>query len=57
MPSHDDIRLLTARVSDLDRSVAVANAQISGALELMRRVEHQTALLLEHELDQKGRVP
>jgi hypothetical protein len=55
MPSHDDIRLLTARVADLDRNVAVANAQIGGALELMRRVEHQTSLLLENELSQNGR--
>lgn len=57
MPSHEDMRLLTHRVGDLDRGVAVANANIAGALELMRRVEHQTGLLLENELKQTARLP
>jgi hypothetical protein len=56
MPSHDDMRILTLRVGDLDRNVAVASANIAGALELMHRVEHQTSLLLENELSKQRKA-
>ena len=52
MPSHDDLRVLEKRVGDLERAVAVVAERVGGVLEILKRVEHQTGLLVQHQLKQ-----
>ena len=50
MPNHEDLRQLQARVGDVERGVAVVAEKVSGVAEMMKRVEHQTNLLVHHQL-------
>lgn len=50
MPNHEDLRQLQARVGDVERGVAVVAEKVSGVAEIMKRVEHQTNLLVHHQL-------
>jgi hypothetical protein len=50
MPSHDDLRLLQSRVGELERAVAVVAERVGGVHEILKRVEHQTGLLVHHQL-------
>ena len=50
MPSHDDLRTLEARVGGLEREVVQVGERLAGATEIMKRVEHQTNLLVQHQL-------
>lgn len=50
VPSHDDLKALQARVGGLEREVAVVGEKVSGVAEIMKRVEHQTNLLVHHQL-------
>lgn len=50
MPNHEDLRQLQSRVGDVERAVAVVAEKISGVAEIMKRVEHQTQLLVHHQL-------
>nr|WP_246523471.1 DUF2730 family protein [Neoroseomonas eburnea] len=50
MPNHEDLRALQSRVGDLERGVAVVAEKVSGVAEIMKRVEHQTNLLVHHQL-------
>lgn len=53
MPSHDDLRALQARVGGLEREVAQVGERVSGVADIMRRVEHQTNLLVQHQLQKE----
>jgi hypothetical protein len=53
MPSHNDLSALQSRVNDLDRAVAVVAERVGGVGQILARVEHQTGLLVHHQL-QKG---
>jgi membrane protein required for beta-lactamase induction len=53
MPSHNDLSALQGRVNDLDRAVAVVAERVGGVHKILERVEHQTQLLVHHQL-QKG---
>jgi membrane protein required for beta-lactamase induction len=53
MPSHNDLFALQMRVNDLDRAVAVVAERVGGVGQILARVEHQTGLLVHHQL-QKG---
>lgn len=50
MPSHDDLRNLQNRVGELERAVAVVAERVGGVHEILKRVEHQTGLLVHHQL-------
>lgn len=54
MPNHEDLRQLQARVGDVERGVAVVAEKVSGVAEIMKRVEHQTNLLVHHQLREGG---
>jgi tetrahydromethanopterin S-methyltransferase subunit G len=50
MPSHNDLSALQHRVNDLDRAVAVVAERVGGVQQILTRVEHQTGLLVHHQL-------
>lgn len=54
MPNHQDLQQLQARVGDVERGVAVVAERVSGLGEIMKRVEHQTGLLVQHQLREGG---
>lgn len=54
MPSHEDLRSLQARVGDLEKAVAVVGERVGGVHEILKRVEHQTQLLVHHQLREGG---
>ncbi|MBW6402065.1 DUF2730 domain-containing protein [Roseomonas sp. HJA6] len=54
MPNHQDLQQLQIRVGDVERGVAVVAERVSGLGEIMKRVEHQTGLLVQHQLREGG---
>lgn len=55
MPSHEDLRALQSRVGDLERAVAVVGERVGGVHQILQRVEHQTQLLVHHQLKEGKR--
>ncbi|WP_431281645.1 DUF2730 family protein [Humitalea sp. 24SJ18S-53] len=51
VPSHDDLRGLQARVAGLETGVAVVGEKVNSLGDIMRRVEHQTNLLVTHQIN------
>lgn len=54
VPTHDDIRQLSNRLSEVERAVAVVGAQISGVHDGIKRLEADLRLLLQHHLPPPG---
>lgn len=50
MPNHEDLRQLQVRVAEVERGVAVVAERVAGLGDIMKRVEHQTNLLVQHQL-------
>lgn len=50
MPNHEDLRALQGRIGALEREVAVVGERLGGVTEILKRVEHQTQLLVHHQL-------
>ncbi len=53
MPNHEDLRQLQVRVAEVERGVAVVAERVAGLSEIMKRVEHQTGLLVQHQLRER----
>ena len=53
-PSHEDLKVLQARVGDLERGVAVVGEKVNGVGDILVRVERQVNLVSQH-LIQEGR--
>lgn len=53
MPNHEDLRQLQVRVAEVERGVAVVAERVAGLGEIMKRVEHQTGLLVQHQLRER----
>jgi hypothetical protein len=50
MPNHEDLRVMQARMGGLEREVAVVGERLGGVTEILKRVEHQTQLLVHHQI-------
>ena len=48
--SHEDVRGLSARMSQVEIGLASASADIKGVHQGVERVEHMVTLLVKHEL-------
>lgn len=55
MPSHEDMRGLGARIGEVERGVAVVHTKVDGVADLLRRVERQTDLLVQHQINEDGK--
>jgi len=54
LPRNEDLRLLSSRVADTERGVAVVGEQVRAVSSAVSRVEHMTTLLVEHQI---GKTP
>lgn len=54
MPNHEDLRAVQARLGEVERNIAVVGEKVSGLGEIMKRVEHQTNLLVQHQMREGG---
>ncbi|PZW46856.1 uncharacterized protein DUF2730 [Humitalea rosea] len=55
LPRDEDLRVLSARVADTERGVAVVGEQVRAVSSAVGRVEHMTTLLVEHQIGKAAR--
>ena len=56
VPTHEDVRRLSERISAVERGVEVVGAELRGVREGIQRLERDLHLLVQHELA-KGKQP
>ena len=55
VPSHEDFRLLSNKVAEVAKDVAVVTANMGNLKESLGRIEHQLAMFVQAQLEQEKR--